>query len=82
MSVLPEITMHLGQDFGGFSVTEITPLEALGLYGSFRLSAVIFSLKKRGYDIYTNLKKDMNGSVYAEYKLNRDKNTDQLDFQF
>ena len=29
MSVLPEITMHLGQDFGGFSVTEITPLEAL-----------------------------------------------------
>ena len=60
----------------------ITPLEALGLYGSFRLSAVIFSLKKRGYDIYTNIKKDMNGSVYAEYKLNRDKNTDQLDFQF
>ena len=29
MSVLPEITMHLGQDFGGFSVTGITPLETL-----------------------------------------------------
>ena len=29
MSVLPEITMHLGQDFGGFSVTGVTPLETL-----------------------------------------------------
>jgi len=60
----------------------ITPLEALGLYGSFRLSAVVYSLKKRGYDIYTNLKKDMNGSVYAEYSLVRGKDTDQLNFQF
>ena len=46
----------------------ISPLEALGLYGSFRLAAVVHSLKKRGYDIITDIKTDMNGSRYAQYQ--------------
>jgi hypothetical protein len=59
----------------------ITPLEALGLYGSFRLAAVVHSLKKRGYDIITNIKVDMNGSRYAEYSLT-DNNREQLELSF
>lgn len=59
----------------------ITPLEALGLYGSFRLAAVVHSLKKRGYDIITNIKTDMNGSKYAEYSLS-DRDSNQLELSF
>lgn len=47
----------------------ITPLEALGVYGAYRLSAVIFDLRAAGYDIKTNLKNDGTGRQYAEYSL-------------
>ena len=33
----------------------ITPLEALNQYGCFRLSAVIFNLKKDGHEIETQI---------------------------
>ena len=33
----------------------ITPLEALEKYGSFRLGALIFNLRKEGHDIETNI---------------------------
>lgn len=46
----------------------ITPLEALRLFGSFRLGAVIFELKQEGYDIKTTMVS--NGkSHFASYKL-------------
>lgn len=45
----------------------ITPLEALGVYGAYRLSAVIFDLRAAGYEIKTNLKNDGTGRQYAEY---------------
>jgi hypothetical protein len=32
---------------------QITPLEALNYYGVFRLGAVIFKLKQKGYNIVT-----------------------------
>ena len=53
---------HLKNDNG------ITPLEALNKFGAFRLSAIIFDLRKDGYDIDTEI---INNGVkhYANYKL-------------
>ena len=52
---------------------KITPLEALSLYGCYRLGAIIFKLKREGYRIITELEfcKKENGSRtrYAVYKL-------------
>lgn len=52
----------------------ITSLEAIELYGATRLSAIIFNLRKRGYDIITE---DMpftdrfgNKSSFGKYILN------------
>lgn len=47
----------------------ITPLEALGLYGVFRLAARMKELRDKGWDISTEIKNDPNGKVYATYKL-------------
>lgn len=46
----------------------ITPLTALQNYGCFRLAAVIFNLKKEGYNIKTTIIKD-NDKKFARYKL-------------
>jgi len=46
----------------------ITPIEALNLYGCFRLGARIFDLKTRGYFIRRELVHD-NGKQYASYSL-------------
>lgn len=46
----------------------ITPLDALTLYGSFRLSAIIFNLRNQGMNIKTEPCK-RNGSVFAKYSL-------------
>ncbi len=48
----------------------ISPLEALGLYGVFRLAARVFDLKAMGVDIQTLTKVDINGKQYAEYSIN------------
>ena len=53
---------HLKNDNG------ITPLEALNKFGAFRLSAIIFDLRKDGYDIDTEIIKN-GGKHYANYKL-------------
>ena len=53
---------HLKNDNG------ITPLEALNKFGAFGLSAIIFDLKKDGYDIDTEIIKN-GGKHYANYKL-------------
>ena len=51
----------------------ITPIEALGLFGCFRLSARIKDLRERGYMIRTNriVRKNEDGTTknYAEYSL-------------
>ena len=44
----------------------ITPLEALDLYGCFRLGARVFGLKKLGYDIRTETV-ESNGKRFARY---------------
>lgn len=33
----------------------ITSMEAINLYGATRLSAIIFNLRKKGYNIKTNM---------------------------
>ena len=52
---------------------DITPLEAISLYGCYRLGAVIFKLKKEGYNIVSQIKryvKDTGGrGSYAVYRL-------------
>ena len=48
----------------------INPLQALSLYGCFRLSARIFDLKERGINIEKHTEKDRNtGKEYAVYTL-------------
>lgn len=47
----------------------ITQLEAIGLYSLFRLAARVHELKAQGWNITTTMKRDHNGSEYAEYRL-------------
>tara|TARA_R110002051_G_scaffold321424_1_gene409041 strand:+ start:1178 stop:1387 length:210 start_codon:yes stop_codon:yes gene_type:complete len=42
----------------------ITPIEALELYGSFRLGALIFNLRADGHNIKTDL---IKGTGHAKY---------------
>ena len=55
---------------------KITSLEAIKLYGSTRLSGVIFQLKKRGFVISTEIAfiKNRYGNLthYAIYHLEKD----------
>ena len=46
----------------------ITPIEALNMFGSFRLSAIIFDLKKDGYNIKANTVKK-GKKTFASYRL-------------
>lgn len=45
----------------------ITPMEALGKFGCFRLAAVIWELRNDGYNIETKINDD--GKAYAIYTL-------------
>jgi hypothetical protein len=49
----------------------ITPLEALGVYGIFRLAARVLEIRKQGFDVKTHYKTDDNGKQYAAYQLQR-----------
>ena len=49
---------------------KITPLEALNLFGSLRLSAVIFLLRERGYKIQVERVKTNTGKWVAQYWIN------------
>jgi len=46
----------------------LTSLEALKLFGCFRLSARIAELKNQGFNIVSNNIKE-NGKTFAEYRL-------------
>lgn len=51
----------------------ITALEALNLYGSFRLAAIIYRLRGEGLAIETH-RTTLNGKTYATYILPRGDN--------
>lgn len=46
----------------------ITPLEALNLYGCFRLGARIDDLRNKGYEIQTDMVPS-NGKRFARYSM-------------
>jgi hypothetical protein len=50
----------------------ITPLEALNLYGCFRLAPRIHELRAQGHDIRTTMV-DRDGKSFAEYTLEKKK---------
>jgi hypothetical protein len=47
----------------------ITPIDALHLYGCFRLAARIYELREDGHQIHTNRVLNSDGNPYAEYVL-------------
>jgi len=49
----------------------ITPIEALKLFGCFRLAARIGELREAGYTIHTEWEKDETGKRHARYRLGR-----------
>lgn len=47
----------------------LTPLEALYTIGTFSLPYHIFNLRKKGFNIRTTLRQDVNGKRYAKYQM-------------
>lgn len=47
----------------------INPIQALNLYGCFRLAARIADLRKQGHEIETVDVGMANGKTFAEYRL-------------
>lgn len=47
----------------------ITPLEALSLFGAYRLAAHVEVLRDRGYNIVTTMNTDHTGRRYARYHI-------------
>ncbi len=50
------------------SGNSITPIEALNLYGCFRLGARVHDLKGMGYEIETEIEHE-NGKHFARYSM-------------
>lgn len=63
MTQLDHLRKHLR------SGRSITPLEALGLYGVFRLAARIKELREQGWMILSDIRRDMSGKVYSTYSI-------------
>jgi hypothetical protein len=53
--------------------TTLTPIEALDLYGCFRLSARIYDLKDQGWPIRCEKKELLNGKRVGHYSLEQNK---------
>ena len=47
----------------------ISPMEALTVYGIYRLSSVIHKLRAIGLTIHTDLRRDNERKTYARYSL-------------
>ena len=62
MSQIDNIRSHLGNG------KAITPMQALRLYGCFRLAAVIFKLKEEGFLIETEMQYG-KGKKWASYTI-------------
>lgn len=63
------------------NIGPITPLEALSLYGCFRLGARIWDLRDMGYDIQTEWE-ESNGKRYARYRIVQYKESEKGQLQF
>ncbi len=67
MSQNQKILKHLS------SGKSLSPLQALGLFGCYRLAGRIYDLKRAGHHIETIIKSDDQGRTYASYVLKHDK---------
>lgn len=47
----------------------LTPLEAVQAYGTMSLPYHIFALRREGYNIRTRIRRNFQGTRYAEYYL-------------
>lgn len=47
----------------------ITPIEALHRFGTFRLAAIVYSLRQKGLNITTTMIGPKTSRKYAEYKM-------------
>jgi hypothetical protein len=47
----------------------ISPMKALGVYGISRLAACIFEIRKAGYRVSAEFKRDDQGHKYTKYSL-------------
>ena len=52
----------------------LTPMEALDMFGCFRLAARIYELKDKGWPIHCERKTTDSGKIVGHYSLNLDKN--------
>ena len=50
----------------------LTPLDALNLFGCFRLGARIYDLKKRGINVHSEQMSD-NGKTFAKYYIPKER---------
>lgn len=68
----PESSASQASQIGAYMMqgNHITPLEALNLFGSMRLSAIIYVLRERGYKIQTQRVKTTTGKWVSEYWIN------------
>lgn len=66
MSQNQKILKHLS------SGKSLSPLQALGLFGCYRLASRIYDLKRTGHPIETIIKSDDQGRTYASYVLKHD----------
>jgi len=51
----------------------ITPMDALDICGSFRLSARIFELREKGWPIFCERKAVESGKIVGHYSMQQDK---------
>ena len=62
-SLTKAVLLHL------FKRGSISPMEALISYGNMRLASDIHRLRKRGYEIRTEMNEDEGGHKYARYYM-------------
>lgn len=74
MSQKEKILNHLKSGRG------ITPLDALKLYGCFRLAAIIHNLKQEGCNIETEMMAS-GGKKFANYKIKYEVENNQYSFK-
>ena len=52
---------------------ELSGLDALSMFGAYRLSSIIYNLRKTGHNIKTRMKERETGAAYAVYYMSFDK---------
>ena len=51
---------------------KLSGLDALSMFGAYRLSSIIFNLRKAGYNIKKHMRESESGATYAVYYMSDD----------